>query len=108
MDAQPTQIERRRAVRHEVEADATVGIRSSQSVRVIDISVGGALLASTRSAPVGTRGRLTISIAGKPLAAEVEICRIAESPDHINFRIGTRFLDITNEQRHVIERLVRS
>ncbi len=108
MASQPSQIERRRAVRHEVEADATVGIRSSQSVRVIDISVGGALLASTRPAPVGTRGRLTISIAGNPLAAEVEIRRVVESPDHTNFRLGARFLDITNEQRDVIERLVRS
>ena len=108
MAAQTTQVERRRAVRCEVEADATVGIRSSQSVRVIDISVGGVLLASTRPAAVGTRGRLTISIAGNPLAAEVEIRRVVDSPDHTNFRIGARFVDITHEQRHVIERLVRS
>ena len=95
-------------MRRDVEADATVGIRSSQSVRVIDISVGGVLLASTRPATVGTRGRLSVSIAGNPLAAEVEIRRVIESPDHTNFKIGARFVDITTEQRSVIERLVRS
>lgn len=77
-------------------------------MRVIDISVGGVLLASTRPATVGSRGRLTIPLADNPLAAEVEIRRIVESPDHTNFRIGARFVDITHEQRHVIERLVRS
>ena len=77
-------------------------------MRIIDISVGGVLLASSRPATVGVRGRLSVSIAGNPLATEVEIRRVVESPDHTNFKIGASFVDITSEQRHVIERLVRS
>ncbi len=77
-------------------------------MRVVDISVGGVLLASTRPAPVGTRGRLSLTVGGSPLATEVEIRRVTEAPDRSGFRIGARFLAITPAQRDTIERLVRS
>lgn len=100
--------ERRRAVRLPVEGGAEAGIASTNSVRVVDISVGGVLLASPRSARVGTRGRLSLTIGGNPLAAEVEIRRVVEAPDRTGFRIGVRFLAITPAQRDTIERLARS
>jgi hypothetical protein len=77
-------------------------------VRVIDISLGGVLLASTRSATIGAKGRLSVAIAGNPLATEVEIRRVVESPDQTNFRIGAAFIGISAEQRDIIERLVRT
>lgn len=100
--------ERRRAVRHSIDNEALAGIRSSHSVRIIDISVGGVLLASTRPATVGARGRLSVALAGNPLATEVEIRRVVESPDHTNFRIGAEFIGISTDQRDIIERLVRT
>mgnify|MGYP000848951043 CR=1 FL=1 len=100
--------ERRRAVRHSLDNDALAGIRSSHSVRIIDISVGGVLLASTRPATVGARGRLSVALAGNPLATEVEIRRVVESSDHTNFRIGAEFVGISADQRDIIERLVRT
>lgn len=83
------------------------GIAAANSVRVVDISVGGVLLASTRSATVGTRGRLSFTIGGNPLAAEVEIRRVVETSDHAGYRIGARFVDITQAQRDAIERFAR-
>ncbi len=100
--------ERRRAVRLPVEGGAEAGIVSTNSVRIVDISVGGVLLASPRPAPVGTRGRLSLTIGGNPLAAEVEIRRVAKAPDSTGFRIGAMFLAITPAQRATIERLARS
>jgi hypothetical protein len=100
--------ERRRAARLPVEAGAEAGIVSTNSVRVVDISVGGVLLASPRSAPIGTKGRLSLTIGGNPLAAEVEIRRVVEMPDRAGFRIGAMFLAITPAQRDTIERLARS
>jgi hypothetical protein len=76
-------------------------------VRVVDISGGGVLLVSSRPAVVGTRGRLSITFAGNPLAAEVEIRRVAPTPDRSGYRIGAMFLDITPAQRTAIERLAR-
>ena len=100
--------ERRRAVRFPVEGRAEAGIVSTNSVRIVDISVGGVLLASPRPAPVGTRGRLSLTIGANPLAAEVEIRRVVEAPDRSGFRIGAMFLAITPAQRDTIERLARS
>ena len=97
--------ERRRAVRHVVTGVAEAGIMATNSVRVVDISVGGVLLASTRPALVGSRGRLSLTIGGNPLAAEVEIRRVVESPDHTGFSIGAMFIGITPGQRETIERL---
>jgi len=98
--------ERRRAVRLPVAGAAQAGIMAATSVRVVDISVGGVLLASSRSAQVGARGRLSLTIAGNPLAAEVEIRRVAKSPEQ-EFRIGAMFIGITPGQRDTIERLAR-
>ncbi|MEQ1726827.1 MAG: PilZ domain-containing protein [Vicinamibacterales bacterium] len=100
--------ERRRAVRLPVQAGAEAGIVATNSVRVVDISVGGVLLLSPRSAPVGTRGRLSLTLGGNPLSAEVEIRRVVDAPDRTGFRIGAMFLDITPAQRDTIERLSRS
>jgi hypothetical protein len=106
-NAEVTQPERRRAVRHVVTGAAEAGIMATNSVRVVDISVGGVLLASTRPASVGTRGRLSLTIGGNPLAAEVEIRRVVESPDRTGFNIGAMFIGITPAQRDTIERLAR-
>ncbi len=100
--------ERRRTVRLPVYGGAEAGIASSNSVRIVDISVGGVLLACPRPAPVGARGRLSLTIGGSPLAAEVEIRRVFETPDRTGFRIGAVFLAITPAQRATIERLARS
>jgi PilZ domain-containing protein len=99
--------ERRRAERIPVDGRAHAGIMTANSVRVIDISVGGVLLASARSASVGTRGRLSLTLGGSPLAAEVEIRRVVESPDHTGFRIGAMFVGITPAQQDTIERFAR-
>lgn len=101
-------VERRRAPRVAVADGIPAGITAANSVRVVDISLSGVLLASSRSATVGTRGRLSFTIGGNPLAAEVEIRRVTESPDASGFRIGARFVDITPAQRDAIERFARS
>jgi len=100
-------VERRRSFRHVVPQDAVAGITSANSVRVVDISLGGVLLASARPATVGARGRLSLIIGGNPLAAEVEIRRVVETSDHNGFRIGAKFVDITQAQRDAIERFAR-
>jgi hypothetical protein len=100
-------VERRRAVRFHVDGDATAGIIAASSVRVVDISVGGVLLASARPATVGSRGRLSLTLGANPLAAEVEIRRVAQTPDHSGFHIGAMFIDISQAQRDAIERFAR-
>lgn len=100
-------VERRRAPRRAVVDGSMAGITAASSVRVVDISLSGVLLASTRAATVGARGRLSLTIGGNPLAAEVEIRRVVAAPDRSGFNIGARFVDITQAQRDAIERFAR-
>lgn len=100
-------VERRRAPRRAVVDGSMAGITAASSVRVVDISLSGVLLASTRPATVGARGRLSLTIGGNPLAAEVEIRRVVAAPDRAGFNIGARFVDITQAQRDAIERFAR-
>lgn len=106
--AEDSAVERRRAPRVSVHGGMVAGITAANSVRVVDISLGGVLLASAKSAAIGARGRLSFTIGGNPLATEVEIRRVAQAPDQSGFRIGARFLDITPAQRDAIERFARS
>jgi hypothetical protein len=99
--------ERRRAVRIPVDGAAHAGIMATNSVRVVDISAGGVLLVSARPAAVGSRGRLSLTLGGNPLAAEVEIRRVVEAPDRSGFRIGAMFIGMTPAQRDAIERFAR-
>lgn len=99
---QPQQIERRRSVRFPVQGPARAGLVAANSVRVVDISVGGVLLASPRRAVVGSRGRLSLTLGGSPLATEIEIRRVVELLDR-SFWIGASFVGITPAQKDTIE-----
>ena len=99
--------ERRRAPRVALNGPAHAGIVSARSVRVVDISLGGVLLASASGAAVGARGRLSLTLGGSPLAAEVEIRRVVESADRGGFRIGAAFVGITQAQQDMIRRFAR-
>ncbi len=100
--------ERRRAVRHAVHGAAPAGLMTSSSVRIVDISAGGVLVASPRSAPIGTRGRLSLNLAGSPFSADVVIRRVVAATGQGGFRLGMMFVDITPEQRLTIERFAQS
>ena len=104
---QSPQIERRRSARYPAQGPARAGIVAANSVRVVDISVGGVLLTAPRRAAVGSRGRLTLTLGGIPLATEIEIRRVAEQPDR-SFSIGARFVGITPAQKDTIESFART
>lgn len=102
----PAPTERRRSPRTSL-PHGEIGVIATRSVRVLDISGGGVLLVSSRPAVVGTKGRLSFTVGGHPLAAEIEIRRVAPTSDRSGYRIGAMFLGITPAQRTAIERLAR-
>ncbi len=107
MDTGTAPAAERRSSPRTVLAEGQVGIVAADSVRVLDISAGGVLLASSRPAVVGSRGRLSFTVGESPLATTVEIRRVVASVDRTGYRIGARFLDITPAQRAAIERFAR-
>lgn len=104
---QPPQVERRRSLRYSSQGPARAGIMAANSVRVVDISVGGVLLTSPRRAAIGSRARLTLTLGGSPLATEIEIRRVVELLDR-SFSIGASFVGISPAQKDTIESFART
>jgi len=99
--------ERRRSPRFDVDGGEVAVLPGAMSVRLLDISLTGVLVQSGQSAKEGARGRLRLDLAGQPFAAEVEVRRIAQGAGGQGYRIGARFVDLTDDQRHIIEGFTR-
>jgi hypothetical protein len=99
--------ERRRSPRFEVPAGERAILPIELSVRLLDISLTGVLVQGPQTAKEGSRGRLRLDLAGQPFAAEVEVRRIAQAPGGQGYKIGARFVDLTDDQRHLIETFTR-
>jgi hypothetical protein len=99
--------ERRRSPRFEVPAGQQAVLPIDLSVRLLDISLTGVLVHASQTAKEGSRGRLRLALAGQPFAAEVEVRRIAQGPGGQGYKIGARFVDLTDDQRHLIEGFTR-
>jgi hypothetical protein len=99
--------ERRRSPRFEVEGGELAVLPISMSVRLLDISLSGVLVQSRQNAKEGARGRLRLNLEGHPFAAEVEVRRIAQGAGGHGYKIGARFVDLTDDQRHIIEGFTR-
>lgn len=72
------------------------------SVRILDISLSGALVESSQPAKEGRRGRLTVDLGGVPILAGVEIRRVSRS--RAGYHVGVMFVALSDEQRQVISR----
>lgn len=98
--------ERRGAPRYAAKAGELVMLPFPVSVQVMDISVAGVLLQSSRPIEVGTRGSLRLNIGGTPFLVDVDVRRVSPSPTgkDLTYRIGAQFVGIGPEHRQVIER----
>jgi hypothetical protein len=76
----------------------------AESVRILDLSRSGLLLQTISRPEVGSRARLKLSIGGEPLAADVEVRRVAVTDG--GFHVGVRFVDMTPGHRRLIERFM--
>jgi PilZ domain len=96
--------ERRRSPRVTVEdAELTMGPFVT-GVKVLDIGAGGVLLESGRRPQVGERGRLSLTLAGAAVAAQVEVQRVSpgNDPPPGRFHVAARFVSLRPEHRQII------
>jgi len=99
--------ERRRSPRVSLPRLDVTLLPPPENVQVLDISVMGVLLYSSRRLTPGARGSLRLNLARVPFVAEVEIRRVAAvgvTSGHSGYRIGATFVGITPEHQHLIER----
>jgi c-di-GMP-binding flagellar brake protein YcgR len=75
-------------------------------VRLVDISLGGALVASDERLPPGTAGELRVPLGGEPFKASVEIRR-EEPPLAAPVMLGTAILDVNRGSRETLEQFLR-
>jgi hypothetical protein len=98
--------ERRHSPRYEVKTGELAGLPFSMSVQVLDLTVAGVLLQSSRSLEVGTRGCLRLNVGGTPFVADIEVQRVSDATAarNLTYRMGAVFVNITPENRQAIER----
>jgi hypothetical protein len=98
--------ERRRSQRHVMQSGESAGLPGSASVQVLDISVAGVLLQSSRLVRVGLRGSLRLSIGGQSFTTDVAVARVSTVSVGADprYRIGAAFISMAPEHRQLIER----
>jgi hypothetical protein len=77
------------------------------AVRMVDISVAGVLLESSRPVETGSRGTLRFNFGGLPFSADVKVERV-DSLGIVagaeRFSIGASFVALSRQDQRVIER----
>lgn len=97
--------ERRRHPRRPVEGEFAT-VPATYNVRVLDISVDGVLLQSSHLVEPGARGRLRLNLEGSPFRADIQVRRVAPTPDAVGYRFGATFVGLRPELRQLIERFM--
>ena len=99
--------ERRRFPRRVIENES-VTVSARLQVRVVDISLAGALLKASRPVAPGARGSLRMTIDGMPITASVLVRRVSEDGEPSpGYDLGTTFMATTAEHRRLIDQLTR-
>ena len=101
--------DRRRVPRVEVPEELECRLEMRARVRLLDISLTGALLASDAQLPVGTRGQLRTGVAASPFAPEVQVQRTAErhSGRETVQGLGAVFVGMDEQSRQSLEAFLK-
>jgi c-di-GMP-binding flagellar brake protein YcgR len=92
--------EPRRAVSGGVQSDRAVAI----SVRLLDIGLGGVLVASSLPLDVGQWARLSARFGDRAIDADVEVRRVsAVRDDKGGYKIGARFVSLDEATRQAMQ-----
>jgi hypothetical protein len=98
--------ERRRSPRVMLPEDEECSLQLRTRVRLLDISVTGALVETELPLPVGARGQLRFALAGTSFSPTVQIRRRAGSPAR-DLNLGTVFTSMDEACRRRLEEFLR-
>ena len=103
-----TGAERRRVPRVEVDGSLECQLEMRTRIRLVDISLTGALMASDAQLPVGTRAHLNAGVGASPFAPDVQIQRIADrSARGSSQSVGAVFVGMDEKSRRSLEEFLR-
>ena len=105
VNGSPDGRERRRAVRRRVE-DQPAAMPIVASVRVMDISRTGVLLAADCPFTRGDSGTLCVDINGSSFKAAIQVQRVApgRTGDH-RYELGASFLTLSPQHDHLLRHI---
>jgi hypothetical protein len=89
-------LERRREPRIPMRADDSAGLPLGLTVRLVDISTSGVLLASPQALELGQRARLSTTLGTGSVNVNIEVRRVSPGGDPGRaggYRIGASFVD---------------
>jgi c-di-GMP-binding flagellar brake protein YcgR len=103
--------ERRRTTRVAIRDRCQVGLGVARMVRLVDISMTGALLRVPQDSPIGLRGELRTKLGDNTFAVHVEIRRVVSQSGHGEsaggYRLGVAFVSLDSDNRRCLERFLR-
>jgi hypothetical protein len=109
MTMDPAATERRRQPRLEVRSGLECKLEARTRVRLVDISLSGALLASEAPLPVGTRAHLNAGVAATPFSPEVQVQRTLDDEGGRGRLqgLGAVFVEMDDQSRRNLEAFLR-
>mgnify|MGYP001191804900 CR=1 FL=1 len=104
-------LERRRTPRVPLTGDRHLAFPQALTVRVVDISNSGVLLASPQKLFVGQRVRLQATLGREPLSVEVEVRRVVDGQQdgygRGRYRVGAVFVTPDEAARRSVQQFLR-
>jgi len=103
--------ERRRTARAVVRGECEIELGLASVVRLVDISMSGALMRASQDWPIGQRGELRTTLGDNTFVVEVEIRRAAAELGQAewagNHKVGVAFVSLDPQNRRCLERFLK-
>jgi PilZ domain-containing protein len=99
-------VERRRSPRVPVVARHEFRLGRRLRLRIVDISVSGALLGSEEPLPLGAKGRLHMLLGAGDFEAQIEVKREQPAPDGRGTLLGTTMTPSQPRHHEVLEQFL--
>jgi hypothetical protein len=98
--------ERRRVPRVAVDEGLECRLEVRTKIRLLDISLSGALMAGEAALPVGTRAQLRAGVGPAPFAPEVQVKRQVDRAGR-DAALGAVFVGMDEKSRRSLEEFLR-
>jgi c-di-GMP-binding flagellar brake protein YcgR len=103
--------ERRRTTRLVVRDGCEVAFGLARVVRLVDISMSGALMRALQDWPIGQRAELRTTLGDNTFVVHVEVRRVASESAQGEwaggYRIGVAFVSLDPQNRRCLERFLK-
>jgi len=108
VETEASRAERRRVPRVAVDEGLDCRLEVRTRVRLVDISLTGALMASDAQLPVGTKAHMHAGVGAAPFAPDVQVQRIVDRQGRESkSALGAVFVGMDEKSRRSLEEFLR-